>query len=132
MNYVEILVTTIVAFALGAIWYGPVFGKTWMKLANISMDEMKNMALSPKQAMGLGFISTIVYVWALAWVIEAFAITAIADVVMPAFVIWLGFIATTLVDGFLWKGESFKLFLFNIAYQAVQIAIISSILVSWV
>lgn len=132
MNYVEILVASLAVFALGAIWYGPVFGKTWMKLEGLNMDSMKSMPLSPKQAMILGFINTIVMVCVLNWLIGALAITSMAAAVTPIFLVWLGFLATTSAGDFLWKGKPIKLFLFNASYQLISTAIAAAILIAWV
>ena len=32
INYIAILVATVVQFIIGAIWYGPVFGKIWGRM----------------------------------------------------------------------------------------------------
>ncbi|KYG78277.1 MULTISPECIES: DUF1761 domain-containing protein [Roseivirga] len=42
INWIAVLVAAVAFFALGAIWYGPVFGKAWQKGVGLSDDEMKN------------------------------------------------------------------------------------------
>lgn len=131
MNYVSILVAALASFVLGAIWYGPVFGKTWQKLEGLSMDDMKNMPLSPKQAMIFGFINTVVGTAVLSWLISALGIITISDAIIPIFLVWLGLVATNSIGDWLWKGKSLKLFLFVSSYQIISMAIATVILVLW-
>jgi hypothetical protein len=47
LNWIAIFVITFTAFAGGAIWHGPLFGKLWMKIHHgekkFSDKEMKEM-----------------------------------------------------------------------------------------
>lgn len=38
VNYLAIVVSAVAAFAIGFIWHGPLFGKTWAKLCGIDMS----------------------------------------------------------------------------------------------
>ena len=40
LNWLAILVATVAAFALGGVWYGPVFGKAWQRLVGISDEDI--------------------------------------------------------------------------------------------
>ena len=131
VNYVAVVIAAIVNFAVGALWYGPVFGKMWMRLEGMTPESMKSMKLKPMQAMALGFISTLV----MACVLAHFAVVWSAGGVMGAlqltFWVWLGFIVTTLAGSVLWEGKSTKLFLFNIVYQFISVFVTALILVYW-
>ena len=39
-NWIVVLATGLIPLLVGFLWYGPLFGKTWMKVAD--MDEEKN------------------------------------------------------------------------------------------
>ena len=41
LNWWAILVATAAAFALGALWYGPLFGKAWVAALGKSEDEIQ-------------------------------------------------------------------------------------------
>jgi hypothetical protein len=47
INWLAILLGALAGFILGALWYGPLFGKAWMKLLGMSKEDAKdvNMAL---------------------------------------------------------------------------------------
>jgi hypothetical protein len=46
VNYWAVLVAALFTFVLGFLWYGPVFGRHWMRLAGISAATMKPDAMS--------------------------------------------------------------------------------------
>lgn len=47
LNWIAILGSGLVPMAIGAIWYGPLFSKVWMKEANMSIEKIQgaNMAM---------------------------------------------------------------------------------------
>lgn len=47
INKLSIFVAALIPTLLGALWYGPLFGKAWMKSMNFTEDDLKggNMAL---------------------------------------------------------------------------------------
>lgn len=46
LNWILIFATDLVPLVIGAIWYGPLFGKVWMTEADMSLEKMEgaNMA----------------------------------------------------------------------------------------
>ena len=59
INFIIILVASLIPMVLGFIWYNPkVFGKIWMEAAGISEDKMKgaNMALIFGLSLFLSFL----------------------------------------------------------------------------
>ena len=47
VNYLAVLVATIAAMIVGAIWYSPsVFGTAWMKLSGITPDPTKKKGMT--------------------------------------------------------------------------------------
>lgn len=41
INWLAIVLATAAAMAIGSIWYGPLFGKRWMKLVNLKEKDTK-------------------------------------------------------------------------------------------
>ena len=70
LNWLAIAVSAIAYFALGAIWFGPLFGKMWMQGHGISLpseEERKNMNMG--KIFGMSFIKTVVMVILTAYVV---------------------------------------------------------------
>ena len=131
INIFAVIAASIVSFAVGAVWHGPLFGKKWMELADFTEQSIKSMPLTPKQAMTFGTISTLIGTYILAYFVVNLNIMGISEALMLGFLIWLGFIATTLANSVLWEGRSAKLYAFNLAYALVNIWVVAIILTVW-
>lgn len=132
INYAAVLVAAIVSFIVGFLWHGPVFGKQWMKLSGITEKEMKE---AQKQSMApriLGaFVQQLVMSFVLAHFVYAWNVTDLSGALQLAFWIWLGFIATVLLNGVLWEKRTVNLYLFNIVYHFVALAVMTAVLALW-
>ena len=53
LNVWAILVATIVAFALGGLWYGPLFGSAWLSAIGKTADEIANECVLQCYQQGL-------------------------------------------------------------------------------
>lgn len=132
VNYLAIVVAAVVSYAVGAWWHSPMgFGKTWMHLSGIHMGDMHKMPLSATQAMSIGAVVTLLVSYVLAHFVVLLGVTTWQAALQLGFWLWLGFLAPTLANGWLWEGKSHKLFLFNIAYALVNIEIMVLILGLW-
>jgi polyferredoxin len=66
VNYLAVLVATVVTMVLGFLWYSPVlFGHAWAKLRNVKMEEMSGggpltYILTALTALGGSFILALV------------------------------------------------------------------------
>lgn len=130
INYYALIVAAVANIAIGMLWYGPLFGKPWMAMTGLTKESIKTMPLKPMYAMLGGLINSLL----IAYVLLFFTATWVTDLngaLMAAFWIWLGFVATTQISGFLWEGKPFKLFLINTSYSLVAYGVMAAILVLW-
>ena len=120
VNIISIIVATIVSMFIGMVWYGPLFGKVWMKLVGMSKKEIEK---AKKSGMAGTFImagvSTLLFVYVFSILLKNLAITDLLSGLLWAILLWLGFVCTTLLQPILWENKSPKLFFSQIA-QSVQ------------
>ncbi|HYC96958.1 DUF1761 domain-containing protein [Brevundimonas sp.] len=64
LNWMGIIVATVVAFFIGFLWYGLIFEATWLALTNTTKSE--DMSMLP---MAYGFVQTFVTMVGLGWFI---------------------------------------------------------------
>ncbi|MEO8637777.1 MAG: DUF1761 domain-containing protein, partial [Candidatus Taylorbacteria bacterium] len=106
INYLAVLVCALAAMAVGFVWYGPLFGKAWMKImgAESMTAEQKQ---SMKKMMGgmyfLQFVLSFVTAGALAYHISNWA--GNASSLGIALCAWFGFVMTTNAGACLWSGK---------------------------
>src|SRR5947207_3505777 len=97
INYMAVVAAAVVNMVLGFLWYGPLFGKPWMKMMNFTEEHMK-----AAQAKGMGksyvvmTIGALLMSWILAHAIVFatgfLAISGAMAGIWIGFLNWLGFI----------------------------------------
>ena len=134
INYLAVLVAAIANMVVGALWYGPLFGKAWMQEMKITEKDMKKAKEKGMASlMIINFIGTLITAYVLAHFVGYLSLSTFMDGLQLAFWVWLGFFAAaTLLGGVLWEGKPWKLFGLNVAYYLVVLSVMASILAVWV
>jgi hypothetical protein len=113
INYLAVLVCAIISMIIGSIWYGPLFGKTWMKIMGAdSMSAEKKEAM--KKSMGvmyfIQFILSLITATVLAYFINIAAMSVpMVSGVCIAIIAWFGFGLAIHAGGALWSGKPKKI-----------------------
>lgn len=135
VNIISVFVAALAAFFIGFMWHGPVLGKQWMKLMKMTTADMeagkKEMEGKMPFYMITAFLQQVVTAYVMAMFAIVFGVSDVATAVILGFLVWLGFIATTLLNGVLWEKRTMSLYLFNIAYHLVSLVVISLIVSLW-
>ncbi len=132
VNYYAIIISAIISFVLGALWFSLLFGKSWTKLMGYSAKDIEN---AKKKGMTksylIGLIGQLILSYVLAnFIIYADAKTIIEGIQIGAF-IWLGFVATISLGMILWDNKPIKLYIINTSYWLVSLIIQGIILSVW-
>jgi hypothetical protein len=131
LNYLAVLVSGIVIFILGGLWYSPVlFARRWVALMGKTEEEMKAAASGPA-AYVIVFFCGLLTAFALAVVINHFAPVTIARGVMVAVLCWAGFAGATSFGTSLFSAQPRALWLINSAYNLVAFVAAGVILSAW-
>lgn len=131
VNYMAVIASGIAMMVLGYVWYGPLFGKKWMKLMGLKNESMKGKGAEMAKSYGLMFISALVLSYVMAHVLGAFQANSVSLALQGAFWTWLGFIATTMLGGVLWAKKPWTLYFIDTVYYLIGLGIISIILTLW-
>lgn len=106
VNWLAVIGAAVLAWLFGAVWY-TALGKMWLSAARIDSTKMRNSATP----FVIGFIGEVVMAFVMALVIPAMTggqPSIVAGLVL-AFVLWLGFVATTLVVNHRYQGFGWML-----------------------
>jgi CDP-diglyceride synthetase len=127
LNFIAILVAALAGFALGGLWYGPLFGKGWMLESGITPEKARS-ANMPK-------------IYGTVLVLNLIAATSLAMFVGPeatwrfglfaGFMTGFTFVATALGVIYLFESRSLRLWLINAGYQISIFSIMGTILGAW-
>ena len=134
LNYWAILVCGVFAMVLGAIWYGPIFGKTWMRIIGaIEMDEAKRKEMQ-KKAMPL-YLLQFVLVLGQLYVLSHLTGGSGFIGMKSALWIWAGFVMPTIAGACMWTNDSrstaWTRFMIQAGYQLVCFLAFGYILGAW-
>lgn len=133
INYLAVLAAAVLNMAIGALWYGPVFGRSWMSLTGLTESDIEK---AKEKGMGrlylAGFAGALVMSYVLAHIIDFAQATTLAGGAVGGIWIWLGFIAPVLLGTVLWEGKPVRLYLLNTAYYLVALTVMGIVLAVWV
>ncbi|TMI76544.1 MAG: DUF1761 domain-containing protein [Bacillati bacterium ANGP1] len=129
MNWVAIVVAAIAQFIIGWIWYGPLFGKTWMSMMGMSQQSMSREGMG--KTMVLTFIGSLVTAAVLSMLVGWMGAKTLSTGIAAGFWAWLGFVATVTLGGVLFAKMSWNLYILNNAYQLISLAVMGAILAKW-
>lgn len=136
LNYWAIVVAGLVNFFIGFMFHGPLFGKLWMKLANIKPTGKEKFSdMVPQMIKNL--LVNILFAYVLATV-YLFATTSplmggsgALNGMVCAFWVWLGFVFTTTSIEVIWMGRSPKLWYFELCASLTSCLAMGAIIGAW-
>jgi hypothetical protein len=128
INWIAVVVSTVVAFALGGLWYSKALcGSTWLEEVGLT-EEAINDANMPMTFGGT-------------FVLQFLAVTALAAFIgtdstwqsglYSGLLIGVFWIATAYGITYLFEQRSLRLFLINAGYNIVLFAIVGTIIGAW-
>ena len=127
LNWWAILLATATAFALGALWYGPMFGKAWVRALGKSEDEIQP---SPSPFV-ISAIAALITCIALAAVMQGLGLTGALAGLALGLLLGIGFIATSMASDSAFCGWGWKLWAVQSGYRVIYSALMGGIIGIW-
>ncbi|MCE4563457.1 DUF1761 domain-containing protein [Maribellus sp. CM-23] len=130
INVWAVLVAALSAFVVGWLWYGPLFGKQWMKLNGFTEEMLREGGgMSMPLIMIINYIATALAAFAIAMFIGSEADMHFG--IFAGFMIALFWIGTSRLNDVLYERKPFKLYLINVGYYLVIYIIMGAVLGAW-
>lgn len=135
VNYFAVAAGAVISMVVGALWYGPVFGRKWMEIIGVnpeSMVQRKEMQKGVGILYAVQFVLTLFQVLVLAHLI---ADTVRVTGLERALWIWAAFVVPTLAGSAMWTNEKGRIkwarFLIQGGYQLVMFVMYGLLLHLW-
>jgi hypothetical protein len=128
LNWWAVLVATLAGFMLGGLWYGPIFGKAWLRAIGKKEEDLGNAALP----LTLSFFTAFATALLMALLIGALDVVETAlDGALLGLYIGVGFIAAAMASDYAFCRWPSQLFFIQAGYRVVYSVIMGAILAGW-
>ncbi|TXG76353.1 DUF1761 domain-containing protein [Candidatus Dojkabacteria bacterium] len=135
VNYFAIVVGAVLSMAIGAVWYGPLFGKKWLEIVGATAEDLearKKMQAAAGPLYVVQFVLTLFQVLVLAHLI---ADTTRVGGLERSLWIWAAFVIPTLAGAVMWTNEEgrrkWARFLIQGGYQLTIFIVFGLLLQFW-
>ena len=131
VNYLAVLAAIVLNMALGALWYSPLlFARPWMAFHGFTEESIRESG-----GAGIGYGVSVVVSVVLAFAVALLAQAAGADTAVEGLVLGLlvgvGFVATTTGVNYVFESRPRNLYLINVGYPVVSLALIGLLIGAW-
>ena len=127
LNWLAILVATVAGFALGGLWYGPLFGDAWLSALGKTADQIQP---SPTPFI-ISFFTALITAIVLAMFISALNISTLGGGVVIGLLVGIGFIATAMASDSAFGDTGVNLWLIQSGYRVLYSVLMGAILAVW-
>lgn len=131
LNWIAIVLAALSTMVVGSIWYGPLFGKAWEKLAHVQKDpNFKGMKVV--YTYGGAFLASLVTAIVLAVMTyvmqDFFGGNPVVITLETALLLWAGFTAARIFMHDTFERRRKKLTLLSISHELVTFAVMAVII----
>ena len=126
LNWLAVIVAALAGFAIGGVWYGPLFGKVWMRESGMTEEKMKSS--NRVRTYGGTLVLNLIAAFSLAMFIGK------GDLkfgLFAGFMSGFTFVSMALGVTYLFEHRTLKLWLVNAGYQTVIFTVMGAILGGW-
>lgn len=111
-NWFAVAVAALASFVFGAAWYG-LLGKQWMAALGKTEADIKASGRPLPLLLAMTFVAQLVMATVLSGLVSLLSDRAVPTSLMVAALIWVGFVATTLVVNHGYQGSRWSLTLID-------------------
>ncbi len=127
VNWLAVVVAALSAFALGGLWYGPIFGKAWQSLSGLTDEDIQNG--HPALTYGGALVLNLIAAFGMAMAVQLHPDPRSGFAV--GWMVGLAFVATTFGINYLFAQKPLRLYLIDAGYMVVLLTIMGAILGAW-
>jgi Protein of unknown function (DUF1761) len=128
-NYAAVFIAAIAYWLLGALWFGVLFGKPWMALENISIEEAKTM--NPVLPYIVSFVLNLLIAYSLAQICIWRNANTIGRGASVGVLLWIGFVGPITFTTYMYEMRPKELFAINEFYPLAGLVLMGAIIGAW-
>ena len=129
VNWLAVVVAALIPMVVGSLWYGPLFGKKWLSLVEMTEEDIKK-DFNAGKSYGGSTVMAFLMAFVLANVIKLGDPSAASGLLWGA-LLWVGIVVPYGFQYVAWENRKTGLFALSIAYNLVVLLIMGLILALW-
>ena len=130
-NHLAVVVSAVVYFVIGGLWFGAIFSQAWLSAVGKSMEELQRTTMPEGALYTLAFIAALILSYTLNWLLQRGGKQGANEGIKLALGLWIGIVATTAGPIFMFSGASLRLFLLDTGYPLLAMIITGAIISGW-
>lgn len=123
-----LVIAAVVQMAGGMLWYGPLFGRPWMKAMGIDPDDKEKMAEMQKSA-GPGYAASLIFAIVFGYVVDvllsSLAVGSVAAALVAVLGLWLAFTLANTSKAVLWGEMNRSVLIINSGFELVFLLLVT-------
>lgn len=129
LNWLAVIVSAVINMVVGALWFGPLFGKRWMKELGFTRQDIESGPMWPPYTIAT--LNSLFMAFVLANVIAWAGVTGIGGGLLLGLVMWVGFTGFTFAVNHAFEGRTFQLWAINSGQWLACLLVTGAILAVW-
>ena len=132
VNYLAVLVSAVVAFVLGWLWYSPLlFFKPWMRLRGLDPEAAMKDAKMPTGKLVIELVRCLVLAYGLARLVALLEVARWLGAIHVGLFLWVVFPVVLLAGSVLWDNVPWKVAAIHAGDWLVKLLVVPVILTVW-
>jgi len=127
INWLAVVVGVVVSNVVGFLWYGPLFGNTWLRIIGKKREDIE---ASPSM-YAVTAVASLVTMVVLAMVIAAFGAETFVDGLVAGAVVFIGLGATATFVFTTFSGPPLGAWFLLAAYQLLVHGVMGGVFATW-
>lgn len=127
VNWLSLILASLAYFLLGAVWYGGIFSKVWVRLSGLNPDD-PNMKKGAALTMISSFLFMLISCFGLTIFRQMMPMNNYTDAFHLAVLISIGFITPAISIGYLYNKKPAALYFIDCGYHILGLIIASMIM----
>lgn len=127
VNWLAVVVAAVINMAVGFLWYGPLFGETWMRLIEKSPEDIE----ADNSMYFISALAALISAYVLAVLVGALGASGLVRGALVGAAVWIGIGATGTLVYTTFEGPPRSVWSLHAAYQLVVFLIQGALFAVW-
>jgi uncharacterized protein DUF1761 len=129
INFLAVLVSSVVAFAIGGLWYSPMlFAKQWVNAHGFTEQQVKEIQKGASKAYSVALVCQVFIALAMAVIAGYLHLVLFVQGLKLGFLAWAGFALPLGLMATMFTERKMTVFLIDSGYQLVYLLVMGAII----